>query len=104
MNKIKVAAVNDEALQALRQDNDDLRAANENLQNEIAEIKADAERKATDSAAQILAAKADVAKKEARIAELSSQPDDTNEKEAEIERLNAELETIKATPKPKQKR
>lgn len=43
MNKIKVAAVNDEALQALRQDNDDLRAANENLQNEIAEIKADAE-------------------------------------------------------------
>lgn len=99
MNKIKVAAVNDEALQALRQDNDDLRAANESLQNEIAEIKADAERKATDSAAQILAAKADVAKKEARIAELSSQPDDANEKEAEIERLNAELETIKSNAK-----
>ena len=99
MNKIKVAAVNDEALQALRQDNDDLRAANENLQNEIAEIKADAERKATDSAAQILAAKADVAKKEARIAELSSQPDDAHEKEAEIERLNAELETTKNNAK-----
>ena len=99
MNKIKVAAVNDESLQTLRQDNDDLRSANESLQNEIAELKADAERKATESAAQILAAKADLAKKEALISELSAQPDDTNDKDAEIERLNTELEAVKNNAK-----
>lgn len=94
MNKLKVSAVNDETLQSLKQEN-------ESLQKENADIKAEMEKKATEAAAQILAAKADIAQKEARIAELSvntTTPVD-DAKDAEIEQLKAELESVKANAK-----
>ena len=92
MNKLKVSTVNDESIQALKQEN-------ENLLKENTDIKAEMEKKATEAAAQILAAKADLAQKEARIAELSADTSSTDAKDAEIESLKAELETAKANAK-----
>ncbi len=94
MNKLKVAAVSDESLQSAQSDNNELREANTQLQQELDKTKSDAEAIAKEAEEALRVVKEELEAKDARIAELSANTDATASNE-EVEKLSAELNTAK---------
>ncbi len=94
MNKLKVAAVSDESLQSAQTDNNELREANTQLQQELAKAKADADAISKEAEEALRIVKEELESKEAHIAELSANTD-TSAINEDVEKLTGELNTAK---------